>query len=187
MQDNHTISLKEGLSSPEKYREDLTQYLLSICTDAGLLKGTLLSSPDIDDAWMRYAPSFYGDAVRNFNAYPEYCLACAGYLGMAVAFLWDRDWAKYMDTPYAFFQGKRGFDDMDDHITDEILRDRKHSVPAMQSCSANAYHFLMRESPEPGTVEAYKLFLETVGVLFKIGAAIQLCRLGYKFEKVDLI
>ena len=44
MQDNHTISLKEGLSFPEKYREDLTQYLLSICTDAGLLKGTLLSS-----------------------------------------------------------------------------------------------------------------------------------------------
>ena len=170
----------------EKYRADLTAYLLATCTDAGLLKGELLSSPDIDQAWLRYAPSFYGDAVRNFNSYPEFCLGCAGYLGMAVAFLWDKDWSRYMDATYSYFQGERGFDDMDDHITDTILKDRKHSVPAMQSCAANAYHFLMRESPEPGTAEAYRLFLVTVETMFKIGAAIELCRLGYKFEKVNL-
>ena len=50
---------------------DLTANLLETCTGSGLLKGTLLASPDIDDAWMRLAPAFYGDAVRNFNAYPE--------------------------------------------------------------------------------------------------------------------
>ena len=61
----------------DRYREALTTHLLQVCTDAGLLKGTLLSSPDIDEAWVRYAPSFYGDAVREFNAYPEFCLACA--------------------------------------------------------------------------------------------------------------
>lgn len=170
----------------EKYREDLSAYLLSSCTDAGLMKGTLLTSPDIDEAWVRLAPSYYGDAVRNFNSYPEFCLGCAGYLGMAVAFLWDKDWSRYMDVPYTYFQGERGFDDMDDHITDTILRDRKHSVPAMQSCAANAYHFLMRESPEPGTAEAYRMFLVTAEVMFKMGAAIELCRLGYKFEKVNL-
>lgn len=83
------------------------------------------------------------------------------------------------------FQGERGFDDMDDHITDNILRDRKHSVPAMQSTAASAYHFLMRESPEPGTAEAYRMFLATVEVMFKTGAAIELCRLGYKFELIQ--
>ena len=171
----------------EKYREDLTADLLASCTDAGLLKGMLLSSPDIDEAWLRYAPSFYGDAVRNFNAYPEYCLACAGYIGMAVAFLWDKDWAKYMEIPYSFFQGERGFDDMDDHITGSILKETRHSVKAMQSVSANAYHFLMKARPEPGSAEAYKLFLATVEVAYKVGAAIELCRLGYKFEKVNLI
>ena len=36
----------------DKYREDLTAYLLEVATG---------------------------------NGYPEYCLACAGYLGMAVA------------------------------------------------------------------------------------------------------
>ena len=132
----------------EKYSNDLTASLLEICTDTGLLKGTLLSSPDIDEAWLRYAPSFYGDAVRNFNAYPEFCLGCAGFLGMAVAFLWDRDWSRYMDAAYSYFQGERGFDDMDDHIADTILQDRRHSVPPMQSCAANAYHFLLREHPD---------------------------------------
>ena len=64
----------------EKYKDDLTANLLETCTGSGLLKGLLLETPDIEEAWMRLAPSFYGDAVRNFNAYPEYCLACAGYL-----------------------------------------------------------------------------------------------------------
>ena len=48
---------------------------LSVATSAGYLKGALLETPDLEEAWLRYAPSFYGDAVRNFNAYPEYCLA----------------------------------------------------------------------------------------------------------------
>ena len=71
------------------FGERLEAYLLETCTSQGFLQGTRLSSPDIDEAWFRLAPSFYGDAVRNFNAYPEFTLACAGYLGMAVAHLWD--------------------------------------------------------------------------------------------------
>jgi hypothetical protein len=170
----------------EKYRDDLTAYLLKAATGKGYLKGVLLETSDLDDAWQTFAPSFIPDAVREFNAYPDYCLACAGYLGMAVALLWDRDWPKYRGVPYSFFQSGRGFDDMDDHITDNILKDRKHSVPAMQTCSANAYHFLMRECTEPGTAEAYQFFLVTVEVMFKIGAAIELGRLGYKYEKVNI-
>jgi hypothetical protein len=171
----------------EQYREDLKKHLLEVCTGNGYLKGTLLNSPDIDETWVRYAPSFFGDAVREFNKYPEYCLGCAGYLGMAVAFRWDKDWAKYADAPYAAYQGDRGFDNMDDHITDDILRDRKHAVPAMQSVAASAYHFLLREGPEPGTAEAYRMFLATIEIMFSIGAAIELCKLGYKFEKVNLV
>ena len=126
-------------------------------------------------------------AVREFNGYPEYCLACAGYLGMAVAHLWDKDWAKYMDTPYDFFQSERGFDDMDDYITGNILRESKHSVAAMHSLSAEAYHFLMKSGAEAGTAEAYRFFLISVEVMYKMGAAIWLNRLGYKFEKVNLV
>ena len=173
------------LEEIEKYREDLTQYLLEVCTGNGSLKGELLGSPDIDSAWVRLLPSYYGDAVREFNAYPEYCLGCAGFLGMAVAYLWDKDWSKYSEVQYSFFQGERKFDDMDDYITDNILRDRKHSVPAIQSSALSAYHYLMRQSPEPGTADAYRKFLVTGEVMFKVGAAIELCRLGYKMEKIN--
>ena len=122
------------------FKERLTEHLLQVCTSQGYLNGVLLSSPDIDEAWVRYAPSYYGDAVREFNGYPEFTLACAGYLGMAVATLWDRDWPRFRETPYAFFQGERGFDDMDDHIAENILKEHRHSGAAMQSCSAAAYH-----------------------------------------------
>ena len=35
----------------EKYREDLTAYLLEVATGNGYLKGTLLSTPDLDEAY----------------------------------------------------------------------------------------------------------------------------------------
>ena len=174
------------MSAEQQYREDLTQYLLEVATGEGFLKGTLLETPDLDEAWLRYAPSFYGDAVREFNAYPEYCLACAGYLGMAVTLLWDKDWEKYKAAPYSFFQGEKRFDDMDDHITDNILKERKHSVAAMMACSSAAYNFLMKSRVEPGTAEAYRLFLVSTEVMYKIGSAIELQHLGYQFEALPI-
>ncbi|MBQ7467989.1 MAG: hypothetical protein IJS75_03890 [Bacteroidales bacterium] len=47
-----------------------------------------------------------------------------------------------------------------------------------------AYHFLMKSGTEPGTTEAYRFFLISVEIMYKIGAAIELHRLGYKFEKI---
>ena len=164
--------------------ERLTEYLLELCTSQGYLKGKLLFSEDLDGFWHRIAPSYYGDSVSEFNDYPEFSLACAGYLGMAAALLWDKDWSKYADVPYSFFRGPRGFDDMDDHITGTILKEEKTSVGAMQSCSTAAYHFLLKEGPEPGTAEAYKLFLTIAEVMFRTGAAIELNLLGYKLERI---
>ena len=168
----------------EEYKDRLLRHLLEVCSSEGLLKGTLLQSPDIDEAWLRYAPSFYGDAVRNFNAYPEYCLACAGYLGMAVANLWDKDWERYRTAPYSHFLGERGFDDMDDHIAECILHETRRSGAAMQTCALEAHHFLVKDAPEPGTADAYRKFLATSEVMYRIGAAIELCRQGYRMEAV---
>ena len=167
-----------------RFKETLTNILIENATAQGWLGGALLDSPDLGEAWLRYAPSFYGDAVRNFNGYPEYCLACAGYLGMAVACLWDRDWVRHEKEEYSYFLGKRGFDDMDDRITDGILMERKPAVPAMQALSATAYHFLMKTCPEPGTALAYRLFLVAEEQMYRLGAAIELHLLGYKLEQL---
>ena len=66
---------------------------------------------------------------------------------------------------------------MDDHITGSILKENTHSVAAMQSLSAETCHFQMKSGAEAGTAEAYRFFLVSVEVM---------CKLGYKFEKVNL-
>ena len=52
------------ITAEQQYREDLTKCLLETATGDGFLKGTLLETPDLDEAWLRYAPFFYGDSVR---------------------------------------------------------------------------------------------------------------------------
>ena len=45
----------------------------------------------------------------------------------------------------------------------------------------------MKSGAEPGTAEAYRFFLISIEVMYKIGAAIWLNHMGYKFEKVNLV
>ena len=73
----------------------------------------------------------------------------------------------------------------DDFITGNILRDNKFSVSVMHSLAAETYHFLMKSGAEPGTAEAYRFFLISVETLYKVGAAVWLNKLGYKYEKVQ--
>lgn len=201
----------------DTFQDRLLTHLLSVCSGAGYLDGVLLATPDIDAAWERLAPDYLGDAVREFNGYPEYTLACAGFLGMAVAHLWDTDLPRFQGCTFADFLGPRGFDDMDDFITGTLLLDPLPApapaapaapavpavsaapsasavstsaggplpgVAAMQTCAGEAYHFLMRENAEPGTAGAYRQFLATAEAMFRLGAAIELRRLGYKLVAV---
>ncbi|MCM1502062.1 MAG: hypothetical protein NC115_05280 [Bacteroidales bacterium] len=169
----------------------LTSYMLKYCTDLGFLAGTLLNSEDIDSRWQDIAPEFCAEAVREFNSYPEFCLACAGFLGMAVAGLWDIDWERYSTRDYAFYKGPGGFDTMDEHILWKLLNlpkgspDEQAAVKKMQSCSTEMYHLLGKSSVERGTADAYRLFLSAMTVMFKTGEAIELYKLGYKFEKLE--
>lgn len=168
----------------------LTNYMLKYCTDLGYLTGTLLNSKDIDDKWQEIAPELCAEAAREFNGYPEFCLACAGFLGMAVSALWDVDWERYSGREYAFFTGPGGFDTMDEHILWQILGLKKGSaeeqdaVKRMQSCSTEMYHLMSKSTVERGTADAYRLFLSAMTVMFRLGEAIELQRLGYKFEKL---
>lgn len=176
----------------ETYENNLLQEMLRVCTSLGMLDGELLNSEDIDQKWKEWAPEYIAEALPEVNSYPEFAIACAGYAGMAVAKWWDDDWGHHHSEAYESLHGPRGFDDMDEHIVQNILGlsldsvEAKQIVNIMLCCAQKAVDFIRHEQIEAQTVKAFHIFARSVKVMFRIGAALELKRLGYKFHKVDL-
>ena len=176
----------------DTYENNLLQEMLRVCTSLGMLDGELLNSEDIDQKWKEWAPEYIAEALPEVNSYPEFAIACAGYAGMAVAQWWDQDWGRHHSESYESLHGPRGFDDMDEHIVQKILGLALDSIEAKQivnillCCAQKGVDFIRHEQIEAQTVKAFHIFARTVKVMFRIGAALQLRRLGYKFHKVDL-
>lgn len=176
----------------EAYEANLLGELMKMCTSLGMLDGELPASEDIDGKWKEWAPDYIAEALPEVNSYPEFAIACAGYAGMAVAQWWDQDWGRHHGAAYASLHGTRGFDDMDEHIVQHILGYSLDSPEAKQimnmllCCAQKAVTYIQHEHIEAQTVKAFHIFARTVKVMYRIGAALQLRRLGYKFHKVDL-
>lgn len=184
--------MEEDIKYYEAYEENLQREILKMCTNLGMLDGELLSSEDIDQKWKEWAPEYIAEALPEVNSYPEFAIGCAGYAGMAVAQWWDTDWGRHHGSKYESLHGPRGFDDMDEHILQNILglkldsSEAKQLVNIMLCCAQKAVDFIRHEQIESQTVKAFHIFARTIKVLYKTGAAIQLRRLGYKFHKVNL-
>ena len=184
--------MEENIKYYEAYEENLQMELLKMCRSLGMLDSELLSSEDIDQKWKEWAPEYIADALPEVNSYPEFAIACAGYVGMAVAKFWDEDWGRHHGDDYKSLHGPRGFDDMDEYIVQNILGAALDSPEAKQimnillCCAQKAVNFIRHEHIEAQTTKAFHIFARTAKVMYKIGAAIQLRRLGYRFHKVDL-
>lgn len=180
----------EELEYYESYEARLMQELLKVCSSAGMLDDTLLASEDIDEKWADYANDYMADAIEQINGYPEVAIAWAGFMGMAVAKWWDKDWKRNSGNGYKMFYGTQGFDNMDDHIVEDILGEKLGTFEAqrlsgtMYSCAQRAITTIRKENIEFGTTKAFYVLSRTVKVMYRIGAAIQLKRMGYKFEKM---
>ena len=174
------------------FEKQLLDNLLKLCTEYKMLDGVLLQSDDVTARWEELALEYIADAVTQINEYPTVAIAWAGYMGMAVANNWDSDWAAHSHDEYRSMYGPNGFDDMDEYIVQNILGLTLDSVEAKQimnillCCAQQAVTFIRHEQIEHQTVKAFHIFARTVKVMFRIGAALQLKRLGYKFQKVDL-
>ncbi|MBR2351405.1 MAG: hypothetical protein IKA70_00525 [Alistipes sp.] len=176
----------------DNYENNLQVELLKQCTSHGMLDGTLLASDDIEARWHDYAPEYMADAVGQINSFPAAAVAWAAYVGMAVAAWWDVDWERYASESYASLHGPRGFDDMDEHIVEHILALDLESKEAaaiedmLRSCAQTALTFIRREQVEAQSTKAFYIFARTARVMFRIGAALELARRGYRFEKVNM-
>lgn len=176
----------------DQFESKLQMELLKLCTSKGKLEGTLLSSEDIDERWKEYAPHYMADAMSQLNDYPAAAMAWAAYVGMAVAHRWDEDWVRYHNEPYEQLHGKEGFDDMDEHIVQSILglslesEANQKIEELLRSCAQLCITLIRREQIEAQTTKAFYVFARTTRCMFRIGAALELKRLGYKFEKANL-
>ena len=174
------------------FTEKLSDTLVKQCTADGMLDGKMLMVEELNEKWRTSAPEYMVDAVKEIAAYPTVSLAWAAYLGMAIAYGWDADWEKFAKMPYSEFYGPRKFDDMDENILENILGLNLQSKEAtkiedvIRQCAEVALSQIRRSAIEPQSPMAFHTFARACKVLFRIGAAIELHRLGYKFERINL-
>lgn len=183
------MELKDYL---DNFEEKLQQEILRLCTNYKFLDGKLLATDDIDDYWQVLAPEYIADAVEQVQEYPTVSVAWAAYLGIAVAFGWDIDWNTISKAKYKDFYGEQGFDDMDEHLIRDVVgiqldsEEAKNLEEMIRRCAQKAIDLIRHEQIEPQSPVAFHVFTRAVRVMYRTGAAIQLKRIGYKFEKVNL-
>ena len=174
----------------DNFERRVLDELLRLCTSYHRLDGTLLASDDIDGKWREMAPEYMADAVEQIRDYPTVSVAWAAYLGMAVAYGWDVDWATIQKADYQSFYGEQGFDDMDEHIVRDILCLPLDSEEAadiertVRRCAQTVIDSIRREQIEPQSELAFHVFARGVRAAYRIGDALELKRLGYKFERL---
>ena len=175
----------------DNFEEILEEGLIKICNSTELIKGKPLSSEDITGRWDYLIKDYIADAVHEFNGYPEATIAWPAFLGMAVAHYWDSDWESHKNDTYHDFYGARKFDDLDEHILGEILclplgsEEVKHIALTVNSCSLATLALIKKQGIEPETVDGFYILARAYTVMFRIGAAIELQRLGYKLEALS--
>lgn len=194
MHRNGPTVLKITIMPNQKLYDDfemrLTDELVKLCTGNGMLEGEMLSSDDIDEVLNNMLSGYINDALREFDQYPEASVAFAGYVGMAVAHWWDGAWDILKSEPYSSLYGKRGFDDMDENITEKILGLDLRSSEAlklaalMNSCAHKALGMIRHENIEAGTEDAFYILVRTIYSMMRVGASVQLNALGYHAHKL---
>lgn len=170
------------------YEQKLTENLMRIIDQQ-----LLLSSEDIDNVWKETAPEYLVDAVPNIAQYPLVAIAWAGFFGMAVAKLWDKD-VRLLDKVegvdlYSRIRNARGFDQMDEYIMEGVLGYLPESKTTnqiddmMHRLAQLCLDSIRHENIEPQTELAFHVYARTLRSIFRTSAAWQLARMKYSMVK----
>lgn len=171
----------------EKLHQDLYHFLLSMKK----IDEHLPACPDVEAKWEQIAESYIPDGIKEFNSYPISSLGWMMYMCMAVAQCWDVSWDIYgkIDDLYVYMRNKRGYDNMDEYICEEILSltDTAHHELAkiVGECASRTFHFLQHQYIEPGTKDAFDAYVSCLHQLYLMGIAMQLKQMGYYMSKME--
>lgn len=176
-----------------RYEEGLREALTKHLTDKGALEGRLLEVEELNEKWKTSAPSYMADALPEIGKYPLVAIAWAMYEGMGAAVLWDKEWNRYADTEdfHKMFTSPRGFDCMDEYITEVLLalplgsQGAEELEELIRTTAERALSLIRKEQIEAQSVMAFHVFARTTKVMFEAGVAVSLKRLGYNYVKVN--
>ena len=176
-----------------RYEESLRKSLTEHLTSLKALDGRLLEVEELNEKWRSSAPSYMADAVPEIAKYPLVAVAWAMYEGMGAAVLWDKEWSRYEATEdfHTMFTGPRGFDCMDEYITEVLMclplgSDEANKLEDLvRSTAERAQSLIRKEQIEAQSVMAFHIFARTTKVMFEAGVAVALRRMGYNYVKVN--
>ncbi len=139
------------------YERRLREMLVGNLSSTGKLDGQLLTVEELNEKWHAAAPSYMADAVPQIARYPLAAVAWAMYVGMGAAVLWDKDWNRYSQTEdwYAMLSSPRGFDALDEYVTEVLLAmpldsDRARTVEECVRSTAESALAMIRKGAHRG-------------------------------------
>ena len=172
----------------EKFEDRLKQILLQYLRQENVVGERFPICPDVEDKWQELLQAYLPDGVREFNEYPMVSLGWVMFIGMAMAKFWDEDWEVYgaLNTLslYEGLRSKRGFDEMDEYILEDVLKldeeGCKEMTETVAECASITNTLMRKEDVEPGTKEALQAYLDSLHQMYLMGMAVQLNAMGYK-------
>lgn len=167
--------------------EFLDQYL----EERNLMDHLKPQCPDVIDKLPQLINSFMTDAVREFNDYPLATLSWMMYVGMAISKFWDTEWDIYSKVPdlYYYLRDKRGYDNLDDYICDEVLclNNEKKQIfhNTIMNCASGVNDIIIHTDVENGTRDAFELLAICLKQMYIYGVYLELHSLGYHMTKIN--
>lgn len=184
-----TKEMEDEKAYLDKFEQTLVQNLVQLCSGWNRLGGQLLASEDLDALWEPIAEGYMPDGVREIAKYPTVSLGWMMYIGMALGHLWDKDWKRVQkqEDVYAFLREPRGFDAMDEHIAEDILKlnpgEAEKLEEVVRTCATVALTQIRREGVEPQSPMAFHIYVRAIHALYVVGIAVELFRMGYKLTQ----
>ena len=170
----------------DKLMEDLHRFLL----ERDAVDERLPECPDVEGKWTAIAEAYLPDGAREFANYPVASLGWMMFVAMAVTKFWDVDWERYdkVEDLYLMLRDKRGYDNLDEYILDEVLDLHGDVAEEMQTlvgdCAERTKRAIYGLDIEPGTVDAFKAYVGGLQCMYQMGMAIQLKAMGYHMTVV---
>ena len=169
-----------------KMLDDLHRYLVK----RGAVDERWPECPDVEAKWPAIAEAYLPDGAREFANYPVASLGWMMFVAMAVTKYWDEDWEKYdkIEDLYLHLRDKRGYDNLDEYILDEVLDLHADAAEQLQTlvgdCAERVKRALYHQDIEPGTADAFKAYVACLQCMYQAGMAVQLKSLGYHMTRL---